>query len=487
VRGSESISAGRAGIHLNYLASDLLLGRNTPSAGLDSAAAYIARVFKVAGLQPVNGSYFQEILLHTVALGDTNALELRTPGRIERFAIKDDFVPFDMTADRSVSGDLVFAGYGIVAPEYGYDDYAGLDVTGKIVVVLRHEPGEEDSASVFAGRRNTDYANVATKVRIARERGAAALLVMTDPLNHTSLTPRGFAWPSLSRTIPKDALPMTLAVEESTKIPVLHIGMRVMNRLFGSVDSLRELQRSIDTSMRPHSFLIKNVAGSVRTSTAITVQRTQNVVGLLPGRSADPLGSAVVVGAHYDHVGYKKNSPAGEDSIYNGADDNASGTVGLLEVAAALGATGSRPATSVLLLAFAGEEKGLFGSQYYAQHPLVPLEQTVAMLNMDMIGRNSPDSLLLIAEDRDTSLILLARQENGPSEFILTRSRLDAGGSDHMSFTRRGVPGLFFHSGLHTDYHRVWDEAALIDTEKIARVAGLVFRTAWRLAESPVQ
>ncbi|MCC6399103.1 MAG: hypothetical protein IT282_18965, partial [Bacteroidetes bacterium] len=139
VRGSESISAGRAGIHLNYLASDLLLGRNTPSAGLDSAAAYIARVFKVAGLQPVNGSYFQEILLHTVALGDTNALELRTPGRIERFAIKDDFVPFDMTADRSVSGDLVFAGYGIVAPEYGYDDYAGLDVTGKIVVVLRHE------------------------------------------------------------------------------------------------------------------------------------------------------------------------------------------------------------------------------------------------------------------------------------------------------------------------------------------------------------
>ena len=486
VRGSEGISAGRAADHLNYLASDLLLGRNTPSAGLDSAAAYIARVFRDAGLQPVDGSYFQDILLHTVALGDTNTLELRTPGRVERFALKDDFVPFDMTADRSVSGDLVFAGYGIAAPEYGYDDYAGLDVKGKIVVVLRHEPGEEDSASVFTGRKNTDYANVATKVRIAKERGAAALLVMTDPLNHTSLTPRGFAWPSLSRLIPQDALPITLAVEDSTKIPVLHIGTRVMNRLFGSVDSLRELQRSIDSSMRPRSFRIQNVAGTVRTSTAITVQHTQNVVGLLPGRGADPLGSAVIVGAHYDHVGYKKNSPAGQDSIFNGADDNASGTVGLLEVAAALGAAGSRPAKSVLLIAFAGEEKGLFGSKYYAQHPFIPLERTAAMFNMDMIGRNSPDSLLLIAEDRDSSLILIAREENEPSGFVLTRSRLDAGGSDHMSFTRRGVPGLFFHSGLHTDYHRPWDEAALIDTEKIARVAGLVFRTAWRVAESPL-
>jgi hypothetical protein len=127
----------------------------------------------------------------------------------------------DITADRTVAGDLVFAGYGIAATEYNYDDYAGLDVRGKIVVVLRHEPGEEDSMSVFKGRKQTDHANVATKARIAREHGAAALLVMTDPLNHTSLTPRGYAWPSLSRVIPKDALPTTLAVAESTKIPVL--------------------------------------------------------------------------------------------------------------------------------------------------------------------------------------------------------------------------------------------------------------------------
>jgi hypothetical protein len=173
LRGSESISTNRVAAHLAYLASDALQGRNTPSPGLDSAASYIARVFAGAGLQPVDGSYFQDILLHTVALGDSNSFELRTPGRIERFALKEDFVPFDMTADRAVAGDLVFAGYGIVAPEYEYDDYAGLDVRGKIVVVLRHEPGEDDSLSIFMGRKNTDHGNVGTKARIARERGMA--------------------------------------------------------------------------------------------------------------------------------------------------------------------------------------------------------------------------------------------------------------------------------------------------------------------------
>jgi hypothetical protein len=484
LRGSGSVSAHRVAEHLAYLASDALQGRNTPSPGLDSAATYIARVFAGAGLQPVDGSYFQEILLHTVALGDSNSFELRTPGRIERFALKEDFVPFDMTADRSVTGDLVFAGYGIVAPEYGYDDYAGLDVRGKIVVVLRHEPGEEDSLSVFMGRKNTDHGNVGTKARIARERGAAALLVMTDPLNHTSLTPRGFAWPSLSRIIPRDALPTTLAVEESTKIPVIHIGERVMRRLFESVDSLRSLQAKIDSTMRPRSFAFAGVSGTVRTSTSIKVDRIRNVMGILPGSNPALSKSVVIVGAHYDHVGYRKNSPADKDSIFNGADDNASGTTALLEVASALGGAGTRPARSVLLIAFAGEEKGLYGSRFYTEHPSIPLERTLAMLNMDMVGRNSPDSLLLIADDRDSMLIAIARQQNPPSDFTLVRTRLDSGGSDHMSFTKHQIPGLFFHSGLHGDYHKPSDEAALIDVHKVARVAGLVFRTAWHLAES---
>ncbi len=170
-----SISEQRVARHVAYLASDALKGRNTPSPELDSAAAYIARTFASAGLLPVGGSFYQDTHLHTVALGDTNSLLVHKGGDDTWFALKADFVPFDMTADREVSGPLVFAGYGITASEYGYDDYSSIDVRGAIVLVLRHEPGEDDSASVFLGTKATDYSNVATKVRIAREHGAIGL------------------------------------------------------------------------------------------------------------------------------------------------------------------------------------------------------------------------------------------------------------------------------------------------------------------------
>jgi Zn-dependent M28 family amino/carboxypeptidase len=256
----------------------------------------------------------------------------------------------------------------------------------------------------------------------------------------------------------------------------------VIARLFGSVDSLRAIQSKIDAAVRPVSFVCAGISGTVRTSTNVTIHRAQNVVGVLPG-SDSLLGSTVViVGAHYDHVGYKKNAPAGTDSIFNGADDNASGTSALLEAAKAAGAAGARPARSILFIAFAGEEKGLFGSEYYVRHPLFPLTSTRAMLNLDMVGMNAPDSLFLIAEARHKELEDVARSQNDGSGFTLVSTGLESGGSDHMSFTKHDVPALFFHSGLHPYYHKVVDEASLLNPGKIARVAGLVFRTAWALA-----
>ena len=188
-------------VHRNifYLASDSMKGRNTPSPELDSAAAYIAREFSRDGLQPVNGSYFQHVLLNIVNLGERNALRIRSGAVEKSYEIKTDFSPFEMTSNSSVRGPVVFAGYGITAPRYHYDDYAGIDVKGKIVFVMRHEPGEEDSTSVFLGTVPTEYSSVETKVRIAMEHGAVGVIVATDPLNHTSLAPRGFPWPSFSR------------------------------------------------------------------------------------------------------------------------------------------------------------------------------------------------------------------------------------------------------------------------------------------------
>jgi hypothetical protein len=482
---SDTITPSLVKQHVGFLASDALLGRNTPSPGLDTAAAYIIREFRRVGLHPVNGSYTQRVKLNVVSLGGTNVLQVSDASGTKDFAIKTDFTPFEMTANREVSAPVVFCGYGITAPEYGYDDYAGVDVRGKIVFVLRHEPREEDSSSVFEGKKATDYSNVARKVKIAKAAGAVAVLVATDPLNHTSLTPRGFPWPSLSRFLPKDALPITLGSDEDEKIPVVHVGEQVIARLFGSLDSLRALQASIDGSMRPHSVPLRHATVLVRTSTEIKDVSANNVLAVLEGSDPALKHEFVVVGAHYDHVGTLHAQGSAVDSIYNGADDNASGTSAMMAVAAAFGRSGVQPARSVLFIAFAGEEKGLFGSEYYVRNPAYPLAATAAMVNLDMVGRNGRDSLFVIGGGQAPDLMRLAWEENARVGFTLIDQRSEPGGSDHMSFLKKGVPAIFFFSGLHPDYHQVSDHADLINNDKVAAVAKLAFFTALRLANDP--
>jgi hypothetical protein len=298
------------------------------------------------------------------------------------------------------------------------------------------------------------------------------------------LTPRGFPWPSLSKIIPKDALPTTLSVGEEDKLPVVHAGEGIIACCFGSVDSLRALQASIDKHCTPRSHALRGLRARLRTSTMIREMTTQNVVGMVEGADPSRRDEVVVIGAHYDHVGAKRNAPAGTDSIYNGADDNGSGTVALVEVGFALGAMPVKPPRTVMLIAFAGEEKGLFGSEYYTRKPLFPLDSTVAMLNMDMVGRNNPDSLQIVGATEGSLLVTVTRKENSATGFTLVNTVLESGGSDHQSFQKHKVPVLFYHSGLHPDYHQVSDEAERIDESKIARVARLVFRTGWQLASS---
>ncbi len=482
----DRISAEHVKKNIFYIASDSMKGRNTPSPELDTAAAFIAREFARNGLQPVAGSYFQRVSLNIVSLGETNALSIRTGSTEKSYEIKTEFCPFEMTSNGSARGQIVFAGYGITAPRYHYDDYAGVDVKGKIVFVLRHEPGEEDSTSVFLGTTATEFSSVETKVRIAMEHGATGVIVVTDPLNHTSLAPRGFPWPSLSRFIPKDALPLALGQEESEKVPVVHAGEAVIVQIFGSVDSLRNLQRRIDRSLVPLSGAIAGAEAFIRTSTEIRDMSSKNVVGLLPGSDPALRSETVIVGAHYDHLGYKKEHAPGERYIFNGADDNGSGTCALLEIASALGGLPHAPRRSILCIAFSGEEKGLFGSEYYARHPLLPLKSTVAMLNMDMVGMNGEDTLFLIGSEGSPDIARIAREEDARVGFVLVDQKLTDGGSDHMSFMKRNIPDIFFHSGLEAVYHTVNDRPELINTRKVARAASLVFLTAYHIASDSV-
>ncbi len=483
-QGLDTITPALLKRYIEVLASDAMMGRNTPSPQLDSAAQYIADEFKVDGLEPFRGSYFQQFGLSIVNLGNDNQLRITKEGKEQSYALKDDFIPFEMTANRDVSGPIVFAGYGITAPEYQYDDYATIDVRGKIVIVLRHEPREEDPNSPFDGKNSTQYSNVAEKARIAMDHGAIALLVVTDPLNHSFLMPRGFPWPSLSRVIPIDALPMTLTIEESKKIPVVHVGTEIITRLFESVEALKSLQARIDSMMTPQSFPIQGAAGYVKTSTIIKNLLIKNVVGYCQGSDPELKNETLIIGAHYDHVGYQKGVPPGQDSIYNGADDNASGTGGVMALAKAFAALQQKPKRSILFIAFAGEEEGLLGSQAYLERPLLPLGKTVAMLNLDMIGRNSIDSLYLVGYSQSPDITRITQAENRYIGFKLgyTQEHFLYSG-DHGPFLQKKIPVLFYHSGLHADYHQVSDESNRINYHKVARVARLVFRTAMHIAD----
>lgn len=469
--------------HVVFLSSDSLKGRATPSPELDSAANYIAREFSSYGLTSLNGSFLQKISFGKVDLALENHFRIRRNGKEKDFRIKNDFMPFEMTANKDVEAPVVFAGYGITAPEYKYDDYSNIDVKGKIVFILRHEPQENEDSSIFNGSLPSVYSQIEEKVNNARRHGAIALMVVTDPLNHSSLKPQGFPWPSLSSFIPKEALPMTLIEPEDKKIPVIQVGEDAVFELFGSVDSLTKLQRQIDNSLSAKSFELTDCRASIKTSTEIMQWPSYNVAGFLEGSDPVLKNEVVIVGAHYDHIGFKKNHRPGSDYIFNGADDNASGTSGMISLAKAFSSMPQKPKRSILFIGFAGEEIGLLGSKYYTENPLIPLEKTCAMLNMDMIGRNSPDTLYIVGKTCCPDLIEINKLENEKTGFILDYSQEKyLPYSDQASFLKMNIPIIFLHTGEHKDYHKESDEAPLLDYNKAAKVTKLAFYTVLHLA-----
>ncbi|MCX6306381.1 MAG: M28 family peptidase [Bacteroidetes bacterium] len=470
---------------ISYLASDSMKGRATPSTELDVAGEYIAMQFKSFGLKPVHGSYFQDLGFCFLDLGADNFLSVVDGLETKNFKLKDDFVPYDMSGSRPAEGDIVFAGYGITAPEYNYDDYKDLDVRGKIVAILRQEPGQTDSAGkLFAGPEMTRYSELKEKQKMAQEHGAIGMLVISGPLQYSSLKPRGYSWPSLSKILPKDALPLEYCTRSEEKIPMVHVGESMIVELFENVDSLKRVQQRIEKSMQPASFPIPGKIMAMNVSLTSKPVGGRNVIAMLEGSDPGLKDEVVIVGGHYDHIGMRKEHPADSDYIFNGADDNASGTGGMLAIAKAFASLVETPRRSVMFMAFAGEERGLLGSATYVRNPLWPIVKTVAMLNLDMIGRNNPDSLEIIGARQNPGLVKVVRKQNKATGFKLRESkdeRLD-GGSDHASFFEKGVPVIFFFTGFHPDYHQVTDSPDRINTDKAARVARLAFLTAWTVA-----
>ncbi|MCK9627244.1 MAG: M28 family peptidase [Bacteroidales bacterium] len=479
-KGTLSINPAQIKEYVYYLASDSLKGRKTPGKELDMAADYIAEKFKDYGLETVGGSYFQTIPYFTQDL-DVSNTRFSIDGK--SFELKSDFIPFEAASDMNPEGDfkaeVVFAGYGITAPEYGYDDYAGLDVNGKFVLVLKSEPRKNDPESPFMGTNETKHSKLIDKVRNAKAHGAIGLLFVTDPLNHMMLKPQGYPWQSLSKLMKNSQLPFQVDTREANGIPTIHVGDRVVEKLFGSVDSLKTIQAGIDKTLKPHSFIIERSMCELKVSLLINTTTAKNVVGMIKGSDKKLRGEVVIIGGHYDHVGCMLQHKEGEDYIYNGADDNASGTAGVMAVAKAFASNRKAPARSLLFICFAGEEMGLIGSEYYTKHPLLPVEKSVAMLNMDMIGRNGTDTLQLEGADLNPDLrdIMLKENVGLGLKYVPTGNEM-MGRSDHYNFFKLGITSVDITGGLHPDYHTVRDNPDKLDCDKASRIATLVYRTA---------
>ncbi len=481
-RVMERMTPSRGREHVDALASDAMMGRNTPSRELDSAADYIAGNFRAYGLLPVGEGYFHRYHLKRTDLGALNSLTVN--GR--QFALKSGMIPQQESGSGKVEGEIAFVGYGVSRADGSYDDYAGIDVRGRIVVAIAGAPSGGDD-----GRRSEREGSSLEKMLQASRHGAVGLLVIPNPGMTRILIPQGYPWGALFPNAPRSVAPQQLDLPlAAPAIPSAGISGDAARAIFGGTwESITAIIAAIDSSKRPASRMLK---GRAELQVTVNTERTpvRNVVGMIPGRLHPE--EFVVIGAHYDHVGhgvtFGDDGKPLADTVFNGADDNASGTAALLLIAEALGAlrASERPERSILLIAFSGEEKGLFGSRAYVADPLVPNEQIVTMLNMDMVGRNAGDSVSVGGVSRSGDLAALAGRANDLEPMGLAYDLEDFfARSDQASFAARGIAVLFFSSGLHADYHMVSDAPEKIDSRKLAHVARLCLRTAWLVAESP--
>lgn len=470
-RPDGAITAGEVRDEIRYLASDELAGRGSGTPGGQMAARYVAEHFAAAHLKPAGdgGAYFQNFPVITGAeLGKDNSLEIRLPrGKTLEPTIRQDFLPAAFSASGESSGSAVFAGYGISQPDLKHDDYQGIDVRGKVVIALRKTPEGDE------GRKLEAYATLRSKAATARDHGAAAILLVTGPLSGDD--------ENLGRMEPDGSF-------ADTGIPALLVRRRFVDAMLATRSkNLADVQTAMAHG-GPPALDLPDVQVRVHTSIELERRETANVIGLLEGGDPQLENEVIVIGAHYDHLGMggpASLNPSPEPAIHHGADDNASGTAGVMELAQYFAAQPARPRRSLLFICFSGEELGLLGSAYYVRHPTLPLDRTVAMINMDMVGRMQQDTLQILGTGTSPDWKALL-DAVGPHFSLKTKtSGSGFGASDQSSFYARNIPVLFFFTGVHPDYHRPTDTWEKINAEGEVKVLQFVAETTERVADMP--
>ncbi len=472
--------------HLVVIASDDFEGRETGTAGNEKAANYIADQFESFGLPAFNnGSYFQDVILNWTQWEEAN---LFVNDQKHRHLF--DFVSFPNKNEdlyNFSTQEVLFLGYGIDDPKYS--DYKKMDIKGKVILIYKGEPVNKKGISYITGTKTMSEwsTNPDKKLEAAKKYGARAVFIIEDEIQKVlSENRRKLISPQLTlgeRTDESIPTANSLAIKTS-------IAKMIMGKQFKKVVKARKKIKK------------KGKARSVMLSSNLTINQKKkkktlrgvNVMGYIEGSDPKLKDELVVVSAHYDHLGKRGND------IYNGADDNGSGTSTVIEIARALNEAkkqGKGPRRSVLVLLVTGEEKGLLGSKYYSERPIFPLENTIANVNVDMVGRvdkkykDNPDYIYVIGSDRlstelheinervnkkytQLTLDYTYNEDDDPNRYYYR--------SDHYNFAEKGIPAIFYFNGTHNDYHRTSDTVDKINFEKMAKIAHLVFHTTWELA-----
>ncbi len=466
---------------ITFLASDEFEGRGPGTAGINKAADYIAGQFAQAGLKPggVKGTYFQPFTVSgQPKLAGPNSLRLRGPlGQEIELVQGKQFEVMGTSGSGKIAAPLVFAGYGVTASNINYDDFKGVDVAGKIVVVLRHTPRWSNKAVPFDGQHKDEHAALIRKQGLAEAAKAAAIILVNDQ------SEAGDKLMSFN---------YIAGLASSAAIPSIQVRRSVLDAIMLSSTgmSLKETEQAIDRDLKPRSMPLAGWTAAVETHVERNIIPVKNVVAVVEG--SGPLADqTVVVGAHYDHLGYggRGSLAPNKKAIHHGADDNGSGTTTMMELARRFAAVPERQGRRLVFMAFSAEEMGLLGSRHYCnKEPLFPLSQTVAMVNLDMVGRMSADpktgkSKLIVegiktAKNFDNMIAELTSE----SDLQIIKKPGGTGPSDHDSFYRKDIPVFFFWTGMHKDYHRPTDTSEKINVAGMRRIADLAEKVIMRLA-----
>jgi len=459
---------------IKTLSAPVMEGRGAGTKGIALAANVIEQRFQSLGLKPAGTkSYFQPFTVITGArLMEGNRFEAGTGASKNELKLNRDFVPYNFSSSGEVSSPVVFAGYGATAPEFNYDDYAHLDVKDKIVVILRYEPSGFAAKSGHSGL--TEHSQLIRKAINARNHGAKAIILVNGKLGDGE----------------EDLLTRFGSVSGPENVGIVFVQAKndAANAWFTAAGkSLAGVQNEINTSSTPQSFVFpEGLHISLKVNVESTRATVNNVLAYLPGKTDE----YIIIGAHYDHLGYgnvDSLAPSQIGQIHPGADDNASGTAGVLELARLFAPMKGKLQRGILFASFAGEELGLLGSAHWVSEPTLPLGKAVAMINMDMIGRVKDKKVYIGGTGTGATFKSLLDEEKSKSPFQFEYSASGYAASDHTSFVAKKIPVLFFFSGLHSDYHKPSDTWDKIDAPDAAKLLDFIDDVALKLDSEPAR